>query len=295
MRALVIGASGQVGGALCGELARRGHSVTGTHARVAAPGTVPLDLADAAAVERLIDGLAPDWVFCAGALTHVDYCEGHPEEAERLNRDGPRAAARAAARVGAGFVFYSSEYVFDGTAGPYAEDDRPNPLSVYGRTKCEAELAVRDALARCLVVRTTVVYGPERQEKNFVYQVIRCCRAGERMLVPADQVSSPTYSGDLAAASVELAVLGATGTFHIAGRSVLDRYRFAGLAAQVFDLDGTRLEPVSTASLGQRAPRPLRGGLNVDRARRTLTTPLRSAREGLETMRATIAPQEKLG
>ena len=294
MRALVIGASGQVGGALCGELARRGHSVTGTHARVAAPGTVPLDLADAAAVERLVGEVGPDWVFCAGALTRVDYCEDHPDEAGRLNRDGPRAAARAAARTGAGFVLYSSEYVFDGTAGPYAEDDRPNPLSVYGRTKWEAELAVRDALSRCLVVRTTVVYGPERQQKNFVYQVIRCCRAGERMLVPADQVSSPTYNGDLAAASVELAERGTTGIVHVAGTSVLDRYRFAVLAAQVFDLDSAWLVPVSTASLGQRATRPLRGGLNVDRALRTLTTPLRSAPEGLETMRKAIAPQEKL-
>ena len=80
----------------------------------------------------------------------------------------------------------------------------------------------------------------------------------------------------------------------MAGTSVLDRYRFAVLAAQVFDLDRSWLVPVSTAGLGQRAPRPLRGGLTVDRALRTLTTPLRSAREGLETMRKAIAPQEKL-
>ncbi|PYM83235.1 MAG: NAD(P)-dependent oxidoreductase, partial [Candidatus Rokuibacteriota bacterium] len=87
MRALVIGASGQVGGALCLELGRRGHAVVGTHARTAAPGTVHLDLGDAHATERLLGETAPDWVFCAGALTHFDYCEANPDDAARLNRD----------------------------------------------------------------------------------------------------------------------------------------------------------------------------------------------------------------
>jgi len=294
MRALVIGASGQVGGALCLELGRRGHAVVGTHARTAAPGTVHLDLGDAPATERLLGETVPDWVFCAGALTHVDYCEANPDDAARLNRDGPRAAAQAAARLGAGFVFYSTDYIFDGTAGPYDEDDRANPGSVYGRTKWEGELAVREALPRCLIVRTTVVYGPERQEKNFVYQVIRHCRDGERISVPADQVSSPTFNGDLAAATVELVERDARGVYHVAGTSVLDRYAFARLVVEVFGLDGRWLVPVPTAHLGQRAPRPLRGGLRVERALRVLATPLRSAREGLETMRDVIAPLGKL-
>lgn len=294
MRALVIGASGQVGGVLCDALARRAHTVTGTHARVPGPGTVPLDFTDVRATDRLITETNPDWIFCAAALTHVDYCEEHPLEAERLNRDAPAAAARLAARIGAGLVFYSSEYVFDGTDGPYSEDDRAKPLSVYGRTKWEAELAVREALSRSVIVRTAVVYGPERQEKNFVYQLLRRCRAGEPMRLPVDQISSPTFNGDLAAASVELAERDRTGVWHLAGTSVLDRYAFALLAASVFGFDPACLIPVSTESLGRRAPRPLRGGLSVGRARRALATPLRSAREGLEAMRNAIAPPGKL-
>jgi dTDP-4-dehydrorhamnose reductase len=294
MRALVIGASGQVGGALCEALARGGHAVVGAHGRVPAPGTVPLDFTDAGAAERLITETRPDWIFCAAALTHVDYCEDHPLEAERLNRDAPAAAARVAARIGAGFVFYSTEYVFDGTAGPYAEDDPPKPLSVYGRTKWEAEQAVREAAPRCVIARTTVVYGPERQEKNFVYQLLRRGRAGESMRVPVDQVSSPTYNADLAAASVELAERGLTGVWHLAGPSVMDRYTFARLAASVFGLEAAGIVPVSTESLGQRAPRPRRSGLAVERAGRALATPLRSAREGLEAMRNAIASSGKL-
>ncbi len=294
MRALVIGASGQVGGVLRDVLTRHGHTVVGTHGRVATQGTVHLDFTDARAAERLLGETRPDWVFCAAALTQVDYCEEHPDEAARLNRDAPVAAARAAARIGAGLLFYSSEYVFDGSAGPYAEDDRAKPLSVYGRTKWEAELAVREALPRSLVVRTAVVYGPERQEKNFVYQVLRRCGAGERVPVPEDQVSSPTFNGDLAAASVELAERDLTGIYHIAGTTVLGRYAFALLIARVFGLEPALLVPVSTESLGQRAPRPPRGGLKVDRALGVLRTPLRSALEGLELMRNAIAPSGKL-
>ncbi len=290
----MIGASGQVGGALCRELARRGHAITGTHARVPTAGTVPLDLADPCAIERLVGEVAPDWVFCAGALTHVDYCEDHPGEAARVNRDGPLAAARAAARAGAGFAFYSTDYVFDGRAGPYAEDAPATPLSVYGRTKWEAELGARAAVEPCLILRTAGVYGPERQEKNFVYQLIRRSGAGERIPVPVDQVSSPTFSGDLAAASVELAERRLTGVYHLAGTSVLDRYAFARLAAEVFGLPVASIVPVSTASLGQRAPRPLRGGLRVDRALGILATPLRSARDGLEAMRNAVAPAGQL-
>jgi dTDP-4-dehydrorhamnose reductase len=292
MRALVIGASGQVGRALLDALGARDHTVLGTHHRTPAAGTRPLDLADTAAVARLVADIRPDWIFCAGALTHVDYCEDHPAEASLINRDGPGAVAAAAGRLGAGVVFFSTDYVFDGHAGPYAEEDPPGPLSVYGRTKLEGEHAVMAAAPRAVIVRTAGVYGPDPQEKNFVSQLIRRCRAGERMRVPADQVSTPTYTLDLAGASVELAEREVVGVVHVAGPTVLDRHAFAREAAAVFDLDPSLISPVATASLGPRAPRPLRGGLRVDRARRILATRLRSAREGLEAMRKAIAGPE---
>jgi dTDP-4-dehydrorhamnose reductase len=285
MRALVIGASGQVGAALVACLTARGHAVVGTHARVPGPHTRPLDLTDHAATERLLAEVAPDWVFCPAALSAVDYCEDHPEEAFRTNRDAPAAAARAADRLGARFVFFSSEYVFDGTGGPYGEDDAPNPLSVYGRSKLEGEQAVREASARALVIRTTVVYGSEPQGKNFVYQLLRRARAGERMTVPADQRSSPTYNADLAAAVVELAERGVSGILHVAGPEVLDRHAFARLACEVFGVDAGVLVPVTTEALKQRAPRPLDAGLRIERVRRLVAVSLRGPRAGLTAMR----------
>jgi dTDP-4-dehydrorhamnose reductase len=288
MRALVIGASGQVGAALSSRLTARGHEVIGTHHRVPQPGTRLLDLTDGDATGRLIAALGPDWVFCPAGLTLVDYCEDHAAEAFRANRDAPAVAAQAAAASGAGFVYYSTEYVFDGATGPYGEDERPNPLSVYGQSKLEGERAVRDVNPRAVVVRTTVVYGPEPQGKNFVYQLLRRVRAGERVTVPADQRSSPTYNQDLAAATVELVEGGLTGVWHLAGPLRLDRHAFAVAACQVFGLDPALIVAVTTAALGQRAPRPLDAGLRIDRARSRLTTPLRGPREGLEAMREAL-------
>ncbi len=209
MRALVIGASGQVGAALLRVLRARGHEAVGTWAHEAFPGLVPLDFTDPAATERLVGETRPDWVLCPAALSHVDYCEEHPDEAFAANLHGPLAAAKAAARAGAGFVYYSSDYVFDGVDGPYAEDARPRPLGVYGQSKWEGEQAVLGALERALVVRTSVVYGPERQEKNSAYQLIRACRSGKGFRPAVDQRASPSYNPDVAAATVECCERGA--------------------------------------------------------------------------------------
>lgn len=288
MRALVIGASGQVGAILHARLTARGHSVVGTHGQAPQPSTRPLDITDAGATERLIADTAPDWVFFPAGLTLVDYCEDHPDEAFRVNRDAPTCAARAAARGGAGFVFFSTEYIFDGKAGPYAEEDGPNPLSVYGRSKLEGERAISDANPRALVLRTTVVYGPEPQGKNFVYRLVRRARAGERVAVPADQRSSPTYNQDLAAATVELAERGVDGVLNVAGPVVLDRHAFALVVCEVFGLDPSLLVPLATADLDQQAVRPLNAGLKVERARSLLAVALRGPREGLLAMRTAL-------
>ena len=295
MRAAVIGASGQVGSALCARLRERGWDVLGTRGRFPDSSWPSLDIADLAAVERFVAAAAFDCVFFPAALTFVDYCEEHPDEAMRLNRDAPATAARAAAKQGARFVSYSTEYVFDGTRGPYAEEDLPCPVSVYGRSKHECEVATVAENPLALVIRTQVVYGPEPQGKNFVYQLLRRLAPGpaeagsERMRVPVDQVACPTYNADLAAASVELVERRSTGVFHVAGADALARYDFGRLACEVFGLDATRLEPVTTAELGQRARRPLSGALRTDRARRELTSRLRGAREGLQAMKGALA------
>jgi len=289
MRALVIGASGQVGAALLRVLRARGHAAVGTWAHHEFPGLVRLDFADARAVERVIAETRPDWVLCPAALSHVDYCEEHPDEAFAANLRAPLAAAQAAAHAGAGFVYYSSDYVFDGLAGPYAEEAPPRPLGIYGRSKAEGEQAILGALERALVLRTSVVYGPERQEKNFAYQLIRACRSGQPFRPAIDQRASPSYNEDVAAATVECCERELRGIWHLAGADTLDRMAFARLVCRVFDLDGASLTPATTAELKQKAARPLDGGLRVAKARAQLATRLRGAEDGLRAMRTALA------
>ena len=285
MRALVIGASGQVGAALLHALRSRGHEARGTHAQHAAPGLEHLNITDHAAVARAVARARSDWIFCPAGLSFVDYCEDHPDDAMAANRDGPAAAARAAEQIGAGFVYYSTDYVFDGKGGPFGEDDAPRPLCVYGRSKHEGEQAVLGACRRAIVIRPSVVYGPERQEKNFVYQLIRASRAGQGFRLAVDQKASPSYNPDVAAASVELAENDLAGIWHVAGPEVLDRYDFALRICREFGLDTSRLTSVTTAALMQKAPRPLDGGLKVAKAQARLKTRLRGPSEGLRAMR----------
>ena len=186
--------------------------------------------------------------------------------------------------MGAGFVYYSTDYVFDGKGGPFGEDDPPQPLCVYGRSKHEGEQAVLAACRRAVVVRPSVVYGPERQQKNFVYQLLRAAQEGKGFRLAVDQKASPSYNPDVAAASVELAEGDCRGIWHIAGPEVVDRYDFALRISREFGLDTSKLTAVTTASLNQKAARPLDGGLRVTKAQAALKTRLRGPGEGLRAM-----------
>ena len=163
-----------------------------------------------------------------------------------------------------------------------------HPQSIYALSKLEGERRAVEENPRTIVIRTTVVYGPERQGKNFVYQVVRRVRAGEPVRVPHDQRSSPTYNPDLAAATVELIGRDFRGVLHVAGPVVLDRHALALEVCAAFGLDAALVEGVTTESLHQPARRPLAAGLVVERARALLSTPLRAPREALADMRRVL-------
>jgi len=263
MKALVVGAEGQVGGALVERLGA--DASAGTWFETPFPGGLRFDLesSDAAA---LIAHTRPDVVFVVAGMTHVDRCESERDQAFRTNCDGPGALAAAARAGGARTVYYSTEYVFDGQDGPYSEEDEPHPISVYGESKLAGERAVLDADPAALILRTTVVYGPEEQGKNFVYRLAAHLREGSEIRVPFDQISSPTYNRDLASASVALVVQGATGIVNVVGPEIMSRTAFAGRIAKVLDRDPAPIRAVPTSSFGPgSAPRPLRAGLRVDR------------------------------
>jgi dTDP-4-dehydrorhamnose reductase len=286
---LIVGAAGQVGGALLEALAAQNLPAVGTVSRVARAGCDVFDL-DAAATDpalasALLARVRPSVVSIAAGFTHVDGCEDDPARAMRVNRDGPAALAKAARAHGARTVYYSTEYVFDGVAGPYGEDDVPHAVSVYGESKLEGERAVLAADPDALILRTTVVYGPEQQGKNFCYQLAQRLGGGERMRVPGDQISTPTYNRDLAAATLALVARGERGVFHVAGPDCIDRGAFARRVAARVGLDATRIDAVATAALGQRARRPLNAGLRTEKLR-ALGVAMRGVEAAVDDWRA---------
>ncbi|MBI3726357.1 SDR family oxidoreductase [bacterium] len=293
MRALVLGASGQIGGHLLAQLLERGHAAVGTRRAFAASGLPELDIAREDAVRAAIDDVRPDAVLLPAGFTWVDGCEKDPARSALENRERPLAVARLAARAGAVFVYYSTDYVFDGTSGPYSESDPTAPLQVYGRDKlaCEEALA-REGLPH-LVLRTTTVFGPELQGKNFVLQLVAKARAGERLKVPRDQLATPSFSPDGARATIELLEAGERGVFHVAGPDLHDRASFASLACEVLGLDTKTVEPVETAALAQPAKRPLRAGLVSEKLAEKTGFRLRSAREGLVATKSWLALSSK--
>jgi dTDP-4-dehydrorhamnose reductase len=273
VRVLVIGASGLVGGAFFAALRERGHDVAGTYGSRPRPGLVAFDFKQHLNLEPLVSGR--ELVILASALTHVDYCESHAEEARARNVDDVRRVGDACRAAGAALLSFSTDYVFDGAAGPYAEDAPVRPLSVYGRTKLAGEAEVA-ALPRGLVLRITNAFDIGYDDRNFVHRCITHLRERKPLVVPSDQWATPCYATWLARQAVTLLERGAIlapdspRLLHAGCDDLVSRGELARRVARQLGADPGIIEERPTAALAQAAPRPLLGGLRNDRWKRLL-------------------------
>jgi dTDP-4-dehydrorhamnose reductase len=281
---LIVGASGQVGHHLALAAERRGLPWSGTFHANPRPGLEALDVRDAAAVARVVGTARPAYVIVPAAAAHVERCELEAQRTYEVNVVGASHLVDAANEVGAVVVYFSSDYIFDGADGPYDEFAPTNPISQYGVQKLSAEHLIMQRANEALIVRTTVVYGPEPQGKNFIYRLLAALRKGEEIAVPMDQISTPTYAPELADAVFDLLAAGVRGVINVAGRELVTREEFAREAASAFGEDPTLVRPVLTSELGQAAPRPLRGGLRSELAERRLGRELPGYTEGLRRL-----------
>jgi dTDP-4-dehydrorhamnose reductase len=242
-----------------------------------------LDVSNAEDVERVLDEARPDAVIHAGAFTNVDTAERDRDLAQAINADGTANLARACAARGIRLVYLSTEYVFDGTAGPYRENDPVSPQGWYAQTKLAGEQAVMAAGGNWAVARTTVVYGyAQHVRANFVLWLVGQLTSGQRVRIVEDQIGSPTLADNLAEMVIALASSDVTGIFNTAGADVVSRLDFSRQIAATFGLDAGLIDPTTTAALGQAAPRPLRAGLVMDKLRATFPeVPVLSISEGL--------------
>jgi dTDP-4-dehydrorhamnose reductase len=213
-------------------------------------------------LEAAVRAVDPDWIFNAAAITDVDLCEREPALAGLINRD----AVGWMAAFGKPLVHVSTDYIFDGEAGPYAEDAPTRPLSVYGSTKLESEALALGGSPRSLVARTMTLWGQGQGMKtSFVDFVRNSLAAGKTIRIVTDQWGNPTLAEDLALALWKLVAGGRSGVYHVAGSEWNSRFDWARAIAAHYGLDASLIQPCLTADLKQAARRPLRSGLRIDK------------------------------
>jgi len=283
MRIVVTGASGFIGKCFLDTFSN--DTVVGTCFSRPGGNLVRVDFRNRAAIEEFVTQYRPDVVIHCAARPTVDWCEHHPDEARTLNVSATEALADACTQINARLVFLSTDYVFDGVSGPYSEDDRTNPINVYGRLKLEAEQAVQTRLKNSLIIRTTNVYGFDLQSKNFVMGILPRLARRERVPAAVDQFGNPTLVQDLCSTARELLGSGASGIFHVVGPDFMNRVEWAQTVATVFELDPDLVTAMTTEELNQPAPRPRRSGLISTRLHSVIREPLSDLKQGLMLMK----------
>ena len=283
-RILIIGASGLIGSYIARHFLRSGgFDVLGADFECGEADIKKLDIRDEAAVKNILDEFHPEVVIVPAAIPNVELCETNPQDTRPTNIDGMKNIISHLPPA-ALLIYFSSDYIFDGANGPYDENDTPNPLSEYGRQKLEIEEDIKKTIENYLILRTAVVYGWESKGKNFVMQTLKRLGNGDKMTVPADQISNATFAGDIAEAVERLIDLGVRGVFNVAGKGILNRYEFTKSIAKIFDLHAENIKPVSTSELNQKAKRPLNGGLKIEKLE-SYNIKMSDAKEGLIKMK----------
>jgi len=272
--------------------------------KVVATDRSALDLRDNDAIRQTIRATLPDLIVNAAAYTRVDAAEAEPELAMQVNADAPRILAEEAARANAALVHYSTDYVFSGALSrPYREDDPPDPINAYGRSKLAGERAIASSGAAYLILRTSWVFGPGG--KNFFSTVLELAREREELRIVDDQIGKPNWSRMVADASVKIllrwsspsgriadAMRDAGGIYQLCGPDHVSRFGFAQEILALYaryaserhlaPLRVKRIIPQRSAEFPASAPRPLNSLLSAEKLARAFAISLPSWREQLE-------------
>jgi dTDP-4-dehydrorhamnose reductase len=280
-RLALFGGGGFVGGNLAAAALRRGIAVDIVDA-AASPGAPGLqdarwhaaDITDAAAVRSLVAELRPDCTVDLAAVADIDRAERERDLAWAVNVEAARSIASACAGAGCGFLYFSSDAVFAGTAPLYSEEDLPEPVNYYGMTKAEGEKAVRAAHPRACILRISLALGfPVTRGNSFLAGLEAALKAGKEIAAPASEVRTPVDVHTLCACVLELADRGFAGTLHVGSTDSIDRAALTRKAAGLLGYPGARIvaDPPTTPG---RAPRHSNGIISVEKARGLLATPL---------------------
>lgn len=264
-RVLIIGASGLVGSNCLSFLRKQeGFEVEGTYFSFQLEGLHYFDTLNPENHENFdIKRYRPTHILHAGALTHVDYCESHEEESYLKTVQSTKNILKLAEKLASKVIYISTDYVFDGVAGPYDEEAQVNPLSIYAKHKLEAEILVRNQSPQNLILRVTNVYGDEVRNKNFVARLWEMGTNNEAatLNLPVDQYATPVNAADVAKALFLLIKDTKSGIYNIASTDFINRVQLAQKVMTHFQDAQVNIIAKHTSELDQPALRPLQGGL----------------------------------
>jgi len=263
-RIFISGASGLIGGNCLSYFQEKDHEVVGSHFSFPTDRTVPFNTLQRNNASNFdIKSFNPDVIVHCGALTWVDYCEENPQESYEKTVRSTQNLLEIAEELNAKLVYLSTDYVFDGKQGPYAELSSTNPLSVYGQHKLEAEKYVMAKSQNHLILRVTNVYGDEIRNKNFIARIIDQVKQEQeiQLKLPYDQFATPVNALDVARAMHLLIRDSKKGIYHIASSDYMNRVQLALRVLKYFPDASFELTPMKTDEMKQAANRPLLGGL----------------------------------
>lgn len=282
MKILITGSAGFVGSYLFNYL-KPENQIYGLSRRKGENTTHSFDITNPE-VRKLLDETAPDIIIHLAALTNVDYCEEHSEEALNINVSGTKNLAEWCKENRKKMIYISTDYVYPGEKNGYDEDSETGPVNFYGETKLEAEKIVR-RVNNWVILRPTVIFGYQKEGANFLMQMLN---AKTPKKVCDDQISNPTDIKVLCEYINGIIKKDIRGLFVATGRDTLDRFSFALLIAEVFGLNRDMIVRVKTSDLNQKAKRPLNNGTNSSKIRKILDYNCPSLRESLESIKSQL-------
>lgn len=293
MTLLITGANGMLGEE-CVKLLSRQHNIIATDQQdgLTYKSDVAyqiLDITDRQAIARITEKYQPETVINCAAFTDVDGSEIQRESAWRVNAGGVENLIAVLHNTPCRLIHISTDYVFDGTAGPYSEEQTPKPINYYGQTKLDSEKIIENSNLPWTIIRTNVLFGNTTMQKaSFVRWVTEKLSRFETISVVNDQYGNPTWSYGLAEAIAKVIENDVRGLYHYAGEDYLNRFEFALKIAEIYGLNPLLIRKTTTRSLHQIAPRPFKAGLICDKIRKVLDVPFYSISESLARMKGSM-------
>ena len=231
-----------------------------------------MDVTNKASIQEVFEKYRPSAIIHTAAMTNVDYCEQNPEDCRKVNVEAVESLIMESNKIGVHFQLLSTDFIFDGEKGNYKEEDEPNPLSVYGKSKLDAEILVKTKSKNGSIVRTIIVYGKGNNlsRSNLILWAKSSLEQGKEINIIDDQFRAPTYSVDLAKACYSIIKKKKQGVFHISGPETLSIYEIVERIAKYFNYPMDRVNRISSKTLNQPAKRPPKTGFDLSKSKREL-------------------------